>query len=78
MKLVLQMNQNDGLLTYLSTINPQKSPSINRCNWNGSSSAFGNNEGFVGKLVAPQKTLMFWRENRNGTKRAFQNMEHPV
>jgi hypothetical protein len=41
MKLVLQMNQNDGLLTYLSTINPQKSPSINRCNWNGSSSALG-------------------------------------
>jgi hypothetical protein len=40
------MNQNDGLLTYLSTINPQKSPSINRCNWNGSSSAFGNNLAF--------------------------------
>jgi hypothetical protein len=33
---------------------------------------------FVGKLVAPQKTLMFWRENRNGTKRAFQNMARPV
>jgi hypothetical protein len=78
MKLLLQMSQNDGLLTYLSTINPQKSPSINRCNWNGSSSAFGNNEGFRWQTCCPAENLMFWRENRNGTKRAFQNMAHPV
>jgi hypothetical protein len=33
---------------------------------------------FIGKPMLPAENLMFWQENRKGSKRAFQNMAHPI